>query len=44
MNEGRRSREGAWIEIDAAGLLTLNDIRRSREGAWIEIPLNERSV
>ena len=33
----RRSREGAWIEIDlaitSAGLL----LSRSREGAWIEI-------
>mgnify|MGYP006867954033 CR=1 FL=1 len=32
-----RSREGAWIEIHAFGLLDSRNQRRSREGAWIEI-------
>ena len=32
-----RSREGAWIEIDAALNSIINVICRSREGAWIEI-------
>ena len=33
-----RSREGAWIEIDATIGLPSASIRRSREGAWIEMP------
>ena len=32
-----RSREGAWIEIAAAGQPTNRHDCRSREGAWIEI-------
>ena len=34
--KGCRSREGAWIEITAAGI-NLIIACRSREGAWIEI-------
>ena len=33
-----RSREGAWIEIRVATLISpIMDNGRSREGAWIEI-------
>ena len=32
-----RSREGAWIEIEAKEKFKLAQISRSREGAWIEI-------
>ena len=32
-----RSREGAWIEIDAEERLAFWQNGRSREGAWIEI-------
>ena len=34
---GRRSREGAWIEIVAVDKSKVGDCGRSREGAWIEI-------
>ena len=33
----RRSREGAWIEIDYDIEDISEEISRSREGAWIEI-------
>ena len=33
----RRSREGAWIEIDDVDCIITHCCRRSREGAWIEI-------
>ena len=33
----RRSREGAWIEIEKAAAGSENAAGRSREGAWIEI-------
>ena len=33
----RRSREGAWIEIDGKKVKAPMPKRRSREGAWIEI-------
>ena len=33
----RRSREGAWIEIDAIQAGSVIGDSRSREGAWIEI-------
>ena len=32
----RRSREGAWIEIETANRIIVRG-NRSREGAWIEI-------
>ena len=32
-----RSREGAWIEIDAEERLAFWQNGRSREGAWIEM-------
>ena len=35
--EGRRSREGAWIEILIFGDIWSYTTSRSREGAWIEI-------
>ena len=35
----RRSREGAWIEIDKLNEIWSNGHCRSREGAWIEIPV-----
>ena len=35
----RRSREGAWIEIQVTKFMMPWRRRRSREGAWIEIPL-----
>ena len=34
---GRRSREGAWIEIFPLLLDYMERVGRSREGAWIEI-------
>ena len=34
---GRRSREGAWIEIIVEDCYNLPENSRSREGAWIEI-------
>ena len=33
----RRSREGAWIEIDGNVTISVGGGSRSREGAWIEI-------
>ena len=33
----RRSREGAWIEINSAARHAATVASRSREGAWIEI-------
>ena len=33
----RRSREGAWIEINFVSYRDLSGKCRSREGAWIEI-------
>ena len=33
----RRSREGAWIEINSAADYNVKLGSRSREGAWIEI-------
>ena len=35
--EGRRSREGAWIEIWLSDDFESVEGSRSREGAWIEI-------
>ena len=40
MNKVRRSREGAWIEIYADGILDKIQSGRSREGAWIEIRMS----
>ena len=37
MLKRRRSREGAWIEIQGIIKGLNKDARRSREGAWIEI-------
>ena len=37
--KGRRSREGAWIEIVAVDKSKVGDCGRSREGAWIEMDL-----
>ena len=34
----RRSREGAWIEIERQQETNQSTKCRSREGAWIEIP------
>ena len=36
-NFGRRSREGAWIEIAVSSSICFLCLGRSREGAWIEI-------
>ena len=36
----RRSRKGAWIEIDVITLCLTNGLGRSRKGAWIEIRAN----
>ena len=35
--KSRRSREGAWIEMQVLSLNSPRYISRSREGAWIEI-------
>ena len=44
----RRSREGAWIEIEEYQTLQKKANSRSREGAWIEIicypPRPQRSL
>ena len=33
----RRSREGAWIEMEPSDRRTMQTVSRSREGAWIEM-------
>ena len=37
LNDLRRSRKGAWIEITLAGHWSAKQNGRSRKGAWIEI-------
>ena len=44
MGENRRSREGAWIEIDETLELMMLPRCRSREGAWIEIPTTSHAM
>ena len=39
-----RSREGAWIEINAEDFVVRVTQGRSREGAWIEMRLQCRSL
>ena len=38
----RRSREGAWIEIQSRAHPSTWPHSRSREGAWIEMPSHRR--
>ena len=39
LQQHRRSRKGAWIEMTASEILNISSLSRSRKGAWIEMPI-----